>query len=101
MTAESLRPPVSPARELRLAYIYQFSKRFPWLSTLFQYCRQTSSGRGANKLADPQRSQNSQVGITGALLYVRGNFIQVLEGSKQLVEALYVNKSGFISILSI
>ncbi|CAN5618315.1 hypothetical protein BH09BAC4_BH09BAC4_03130 [soil metagenome] len=35
------------------------------------------------------RSQNSQIGITGALLYVRGNFVQVLEGNKQLVEALY------------
>ncbi|MFD2937507.1 BLUF domain-containing protein [Spirosoma flavum] len=36
------------------------------------------------------RSQNSQVGITGALLYVKGNFVQVLEGDKQVVKDLYV-----------
>lgn len=32
---------------------------------------------------------NSQMGITGVLLYVRGSIIQVLEGERTAVEALY------------
>jgi hypothetical protein len=35
------------------------------------------------------RSHNNKVGITGLLLYVRGNVIQVLEGEQQAVESLY------------
>jgi hypothetical protein len=35
------------------------------------------------------RQHNAQVGITGVLLYVRGSIIQVLEGEKEAVEALY------------
>ena len=32
---------------------------------------------------------NSQTGVTGVLLYVRGSIIQVLEGEKAAVETLY------------
>lgn len=35
------------------------------------------------------RHNNAELGITGILLYVRGSIIQVLEGEKQTVEALY------------
>ncbi len=35
------------------------------------------------------RHNNAKLGITGVLLYVRGSIIQVLEGEKQTVEALY------------
>jgi len=32
---------------------------------------------------------NAKTGITGVLLYVRGSFVQVLEGEKAAVESLY------------
>ena len=35
------------------------------------------------------RLNNARLGITGVLLYVRGSIIQVLEGEKQAVDALY------------
>ncbi|WP_420146477.1 BLUF domain-containing protein [Spirosoma sp.] len=35
------------------------------------------------------RSNNSQQGITGVILYVKGNIIQVLEGEPTAVEQLY------------
>lgn len=35
------------------------------------------------------RHNNVQLGITGVILYVRGNIIQILEGKKEAVEALY------------
>lgn len=35
------------------------------------------------------RHNNATTGITGVLLYVRGGIIQVLEGKKEVVEALY------------
>lgn len=41
------------------------------------------------KLLKHSRQHNSQVGITGLLLYVRGQIMQVLEGEKEQVEALY------------
>ena len=41
------------------------------------------------RLVDHSRSHNREMDITGVLLYVRGNIIQVLEGDKQTVEALY------------
>ena len=35
------------------------------------------------------RKYNSEHGISGVLLYVNGSIIQVLEGKKEIVEALY------------
>ncbi len=35
------------------------------------------------------RRNNAQAGITGLLLYLNGNIIQVLEGEKQAIESLY------------
>jgi hypothetical protein len=35
------------------------------------------------------REKNGRLGITGMLLYRGGNFLQVLEGEKSVVEALY------------
>ncbi|QKZ14386.1 BLUF domain-containing protein [Spirosoma sp. KUDC1026] len=35
------------------------------------------------------RQNNSQIGVTGVMLYVRGSIIQVLEGEKATVESLY------------
>lgn len=35
------------------------------------------------------RHHNAQAGITGVLLYLHGNIIQVLEGDKKAVAALY------------
>ena len=40
-------------------------------------------------LLHQSRKHNSRVGITGVLLFVRGHIVQVLEGDKQAVEALY------------
>ncbi len=45
-----------------------------------------------NSLADilqKSRSNNATLGITGVLLYVNGSIIQVLEGEKKAVDALY------------
>lgn len=35
------------------------------------------------------RINNSKNGITGLLLYAEGNFIQILEGEKEVIEATY------------
>lgn len=42
-----------------------------------------------NDLLQQSRFWNAQVGITGALLYMHGHIIQVLEGDKPAVEALF------------
>ncbi len=41
------------------------------------------------RILQQSRTYNTSVDITGVLLYVRGSFIQVLEGKKAAVEALY------------
>ena len=40
-------------------------------------------------IIEHSRVNNARLGITGVLLYVRGGIIQVLEGEKDVVEALY------------
>ena len=40
-------------------------------------------------ILEQSRRNNAQFGITGVLLYVRGSIIQVLEGEKEPLEALY------------
>jgi Sensors of blue-light using FAD len=41
------------------------------------------------RILQHSRTYNATVNITGVLLYVRGSFIQVLEGKRATVEALY------------
>ena len=40
-------------------------------------------------ILDSSRCRNLEVGITGVLLYYRGAFVQILEGSKESVENIY------------
>lgn len=40
-------------------------------------------------ILEQSRRNNARQGITGVLLYVRGSIIQVLEGDKEPLEALY------------
>ena len=40
-------------------------------------------------LLQQSRRANARDGITGVLLYVRGSIVQVLEGEKEVVDALY------------
>lgn len=37
------------------------------------------------------RSRNARLGVTGMLLFCEGNFIQVLEGSKEAVDEVFVS----------
>ncbi len=41
------------------------------------------------ELLKQSRDRNKALGITGMLLYVNGNFVQVLEGEQESVEAVY------------
>ncbi|MBO0953171.1 BLUF domain-containing protein [Fibrella forsythiae] len=40
-------------------------------------------------LLEQSRRWNAEWNVTGALLYVRGNIMQVLEGEQQVVESLF------------
>ncbi len=40
-------------------------------------------------ILEQSRRNNARFGITGVLLYVRGSIIQVLEGQKESLDALY------------
>ncbi|MBO0951560.1 BLUF domain-containing protein [Fibrella forsythiae] len=40
-------------------------------------------------ILDVSRRNNTRLGITGIMLYVRGSIIQVLEGDSKQVEAMY------------
>lgn len=40
-------------------------------------------------LLEQSRDRNKRLGVTGMLLYGRGNFFQVLEGEQEDVEAIY------------
>lgn len=45
-----------------------------------------------NELAailEQSRQNNRKLGVTGVMLYVRGSIVQVLEGAKQAVDALF------------
>lgn len=56
------------------------------------YFSSSADSLDENELAtilQQSRHNNSKLGITGIILYVRGNIIQVLEGAKQAVDALY------------
>ncbi len=43
-------------------------------------------------LLEQARATNEQLGITGMLLYKDGNFIQLIEGGQDEVQALYAEK---------
>jgi hypothetical protein len=40
-------------------------------------------------ILDSARRRNLEEGVTGVLLYYRGTFVQILEGSKEPVENVY------------
>lgn len=46
-----------------------------------------------NELQRRASTKNSEIGITGMLLYKGGNFMQMLEGNKEVVEALFLKIS--------
>ena len=45
-------------------------------------------------LLDRSRTKNADVGVTGILLYRQGTFLQVLEGQRAQVDALYATISS-------
>ncbi len=56
------------------------------------YFSSSADSLDENELAtilEQSRQNNSKLGITGVMLYVRGSIVQVLEGAKQAVDALY------------
>ncbi|MFT4831499.1 MAG: hypothetical protein ACI815_001147 [Psychroserpens sp.] len=58
------------------------------------YRSKAKSGLSANEIQDIlklARKRNSQNDITGCLLYNKGNFIQILEGEKQLVKEIFIS----------
>lgn len=44
-----------------------------------------------NKILESARRRNLAAGITGMLIYYRGEFVQILEGSKQAIDDIYNN----------
>ena len=56
-----------------------------YLSTSFGLLQE----KDLQAILQQSRQHNTQHGITGVLLYVNGSIIQVLEGKKEVVEALY------------
>jgi hypothetical protein len=48
------------------------------------------SDRQLEELLEVSRTNNSSRGVTGLLLYVGGNFIQMLEGEKEVVLATHM-----------
>ncbi|GAB3222190.1 BLUF domain-containing protein [Spirosoma arcticum] len=42
-----------------------------------------------SSVVEQSRQNNDKTGITGVMLYVRGNVIQVLEGEKEAIDTLY------------
>ncbi|MCA0202395.1 MAG: BLUF domain-containing protein [Proteobacteria bacterium] len=58
------------------------------------YVSQARHGLGETHLGgilDISRARNSRLGISGLLLYAGGRFIQVLEGGREAVEAVYAS----------
>lgn len=50
---------------------------------------QPLDGSGITELLEQSRERNGQLGITGMLLYIKGTFLQVLEGPEDGVQAVY------------
>ena len=49
----------------------------------------TVKGAEMEELLEKARTNNSRDGITGCLIYYKGSFVQLLEGDKKKIEALY------------
>jgi len=43
------------------------------------------------RILESARRRNLEVGITGMLLYYRGEFVQILEGRQKAIENIYLN----------
>jgi hypothetical protein len=54
------------------------------------YAKQHFSDDELTELLIKARKNNSNLGITGMLIYRDGNFIQVLEGEEEAVKSLYI-----------
>jgi hypothetical protein len=52
-------------------------------------CTRSFSGRDLRELLTKAREKNSKLGISGMLLFKAGNFLQVLEGDREKVMALF------------
>ena len=46
------------------------------------------------RILESARRRNLEVGITGMLLYYRGEFVQILEGRQKAIENIYLNFIG-------
>ena len=69
------------AKEEVLEELLYCSLSVPQLLTKFQL----------DKILESARRRNLTAGITGMLLYYRGQFIQILEGSKKSIDDIYNN----------
>ncbi len=47
------------------------------------------TGEDIERILSASRTNNERRGITGMLLYREGNFLQILEGEREAIEALY------------
>lgn len=57
--------------------------------TYFSTALESTSEHDIVDIVEFSRIKNARLGITGILLYVNGNIVQVLEGQQELVEDLY------------
>ncbi|QKZ15110.1 BLUF domain-containing protein [Spirosoma sp. KUDC1026] len=57
--------------------------------TYFSTAVESTSEHDIFDIVEFSRNKNARLGITGVLLYVNGNIVQVLEGQQEAVEGLY------------
>jgi acylphosphatase len=57
--------------------------------TYFSTAAESTSERDIVDIVEFSRTKNARLGITGVLLYLNGNIVQVLEGQQEAVEGLY------------
>ncbi|GAB3710917.1 hypothetical protein GCM10027592_48020 [Spirosoma flavus] len=57
--------------------------------TYFSTAVETTTEADVIDIVDFSREKNARLGITGVLLYLNGQIVQVLEGQQSAVEALY------------
>lgn len=53
------------------------------------YAHKPLNDNELEELLETCRSNNARLGVTGMLMYIDGKFIQVLEGSKEIINDLY------------
>lgn len=61
----------------------------PWVLVYASRCAAGSDGETLWALLRSSRAHNARLGVTGVLLTRRGTFLQVLEGDRDVVQALY------------